>query len=269
MWRFEFCGKQGLERMAQWLGVGIVVIQCSCRPCCGGLPSRTSSAACPINANAEFTGNFFSLLSAYTLLGGLATLAIFFAHGAIFLEMRTEGIVNQRVRQVAARAIPAALVVGAAFLAWTIARQGPVEPVSAVLAGLAVVAMLVATLINARAVGRAFVATSVAIAAFFSAIFVDLFPNTMVSSTSSAFDMTLNFSSSSDYTLTVMTVVAALLVPLVLMYQAWTYWVFRRRVSAEGFGDVKTPLDLLDQQKREGGDGTDGDPGSGQQPAGP
>ena len=67
----------------------------------------------PINAEAEFTGNFFSLLSAYTLLGGLATLAVFFAHGAIFLEMRTEGVINQRVRAVAAKAIPVALVVAA------------------------------------------------------------------------------------------------------------------------------------------------------------
>jgi cytochrome d ubiquinol oxidase subunit II len=81
--------------------------------------------------------------------------------------------------------------------------------------------------------------------------------------------MTLSFSSSSDYTLTVMTVVAVLLVPLVLGYQAWTYWVFRHRISAEDFGDVKTPLDLLDQRKREGGDGTDRDPGTGQQPASP
>jgi cytochrome d ubiquinol oxidase subunit II len=223
----------------------------------------------PINADAEFTGNFFSLLSAYTLLGGLATLTIFLAHGAIFLEMRTEGVIEQRVRAVAAKAIPVALAVGAAFMIWTVARQDPIQPVSAILAGLSVVALLAATLINARTAGRAFIATSIAIVTFFSAIFVDLFPNTMVSSTSPAFDMTLSFSSSSDYTLTVMTVVAALLVPVVLVYQAWTYWVFRRRLSAEDFGDVKTPMDLLDQHKREGGDGTDRDPGSGQQPAGP
>jgi cytochrome d ubiquinol oxidase subunit II len=223
----------------------------------------------PINADAEYTGNFFDLLSAYSLLGGLATLAIFFAHGAIFLEMRTEGVVNQRVRSVAARAIPAAMVVAAAWLFWTVARQDPIQPVSALLAGLSVVAMAAATFVNSRWAGRAFIATSLAIVAFFSAIFVDLFPNTMVSSTSPAFDMTLNFSSSSDYTLTVMTVVAALLVPLVLAYQGWTYWVFRRRLSAEDFGDVKSPLDLLDERKREGGDGTDSDPGSGQQPASP
>ena len=72
----------------------------------------------------------------------------------------------------------------------------------------------------------------------------------MVSSTS-AFDMTLNVSSSSHYTLAVMTVVAVLLVPVVLLYQGWTYWVFRQRVSAEDFGDVRTPLDLLDKARRE------------------
>jgi cytochrome d ubiquinol oxidase subunit II len=223
----------------------------------------------PIDANAEFTGNFFSLLSPYTLLGGLATLAIFFAHGAIFLEMRTEGIVNQRVRAVAAKAIPVALVVAAGFLLWTVARQDPIQPVSAVIAGLAVIALVAATVTNARSAVRAFGATSLAIVAFFSALFVDLFPNTMVSSTSSAFDMTLNFSSSSDYTLTVMTVVAALLVPVVLAYQAWTYWVFRRRLSAEDFGDVKSPLDLLDERNRKGGDGADPDAGPRQQPASP
>ena len=70
----------------------------------------------------------------------------------------------------------------------------------------------------------------------------------MVSSTSAAFDMTLNASASSNYTLTVMTVVAVLLVPVVLVYQAWTYWVFRQRVSAEDFGDgARRPLDLLDK----------------------
>ncbi len=74
--------------------------------------------------------------------------------------------------------------------------------------------------------------------------------------------MTLNQSASSSYTLTVMTVVAVLLVPVVLAYQAWTYWVFRQRVSAEDFGEVRSPLDLLDKAKREG---SGGEP----EPAGP
>ncbi len=76
----------------------------------------------------------------------------------------------------------------------------------------------------------------------------------MVSSTSSAFDMTLSQSASSDYTLTVMTVVAVLLVPVVLAYQAWTYWVFRDRVSADlrrsgGDGGGSSPLDAIRQAR--------------------
>ena len=84
----------------------------------------------------------------------------------------------------------------------------------------------------------------------------------MISSTDSAFDMTLNFSSSSHYTLVVMTVVAGLLVPVVLLYQGWTYWVFRRRLSAEDFGDIRTPLDLIDARKEARFD-EDAEPGAG------
>ncbi len=223
----------------------------------------------PINADAEFTGTFFSLLSAYTLLGGLATLSIFFAHGAIFLAMRTEGEISERAGSVARKAVLPAVVIPSIWLAWTVGRQSPLDVASMLLAVLAVVALAVAAVLTSRSAVRAFAATSMAIVLFFSAVFVDLFPNTMVSSTSSAFDMTLNFSSSSDYTLTVMTVVAVLLVPVVLAYQAWTYWVFRHRISAEDFGDVTSPLDLLDKRKREGGDGTDSDAGPRQQPSSP
>ena len=90
-----------------------------------------------------------------------------------------------------------------------------------------------------RSPGRAFAATSAAIATFFLALFVDLFPHTMVSSTSSRLRHDAQRSSSSHYTLAVMTVVAVLLVPVVLLYQGWTYWVFRQRVSAEDFGEVR------------------------------
>jgi cytochrome d ubiquinol oxidase subunit II len=223
----------------------------------------------PINAEADFTGNFFDLLSAYALLGGLATLTVFFAHGAIFLTMRTKGAVSARAGKVARVAIVPAVAVTAVWLAWTLSRHDPLEIPSLILAVLAVVALGTAAVLVRRTVWQAFAATTVAIVMFFSSIFTYLFPNTMISSTDSAFDMTLNFSSSSEYTLTVMTVVAVLLVPLVLVYQGWTYWVFRHRISAEDFGDVKTPVDLLDKRKREGGDGKNGDTGTGQQPARP
>ena len=205
----------------------------------------------PIDADAEFTGTFWSLLSPYALLGGLASLAIFFTHGAIFLSLRTTGELSERAGRVAKLAAPAAIGLPLAFVVWTVLRQDPTDVPSAVLGVLAIVALVTAALLL-RKPAQAFVATSAAITLYFTAQFVDLFPHTMISSTSSEFDMTLNFSSSSDYTLTVMTIVAAVLVPVVLLYQAWTYWVFRRRLSAEDFGDVKNPLDLLDAEKRKG-----------------
>ncbi|MCB8915985.1 MAG: cytochrome d ubiquinol oxidase subunit II, partial [Thermoleophilales bacterium] len=207
----------------------------------------------------EYTGNFFDLLSVYTLLGGVASLAIFLAHGALFLEIRTEGEIRDKARDMAVRVAPIAAALGAIFMAWTLIRQDSLEILSLIAAVVAVGGFVYAAL-NAKANPmKAFIGTAAGIAFYFIAQFVDLFPNAMVSSIDSAYNMSLNMASSTNYTLTVMTVVAALLVPVVLLYQAWTYWVFRHRLSAEGFGDVKSPLDLLDQ-KKEAADSPESDP---------
>jgi cytochrome d ubiquinol oxidase subunit II len=226
----------------------------------------------PIDARHEYTGTLFTLLNPYALLGGLATLTLFLAHGAVFLQLRTEGRVRERAKAIAERRAFPAAVIGICFLAWTVAsHDGGVDPGSAILAAASALCLLAATLlVRGDEPARAFAATAGAILTFFLALFLDLFPHTMVSSTSSAFDMTLSRSASSDYTLTVMTVVAVLLVPVVLAYQAWTYWVFRERVSADGFdgdGGGSSPLDAVRQakadidrargkgQKQEGGPG--------------
>lgn len=228
----------------------------------GGVPIE------PVSTNGvdslEYVGNFFDLLSIYALVGGIASLAIFFAHGALFLELRTEGVVREKARAVAVRSTPVAALLGAVFMGWTLIRQDSLEILALAAAVIAVAGFAFAALFAKTQPLKAFIGTAVGIAFYFIAQFVDLFPNAMVSSVESAFDMSLNLASSTDYTLTVMTVVAVLLVPVVLLYQAWTYWVFRHRVSAEGFGDVKSPLDLLDQKKKkeEPAGGTDQGTGS-------
>ncbi len=220
----------------------------------------------PIDGQHEYTGTLLDLLNPYALLGGVATLTIFLAHGALFLRLKTEGEIGERARAIAARATPLAAAAGIAFLAWTVAsHRGGVDVPSAVLAALSALALVAAALLANGEPRRAFAATAAAILTFFCALFVDLFPHTMVSSTSSAFDMTLNASASSSYTLTVMTVVAVLLVPVVLVYQAWTYWVFRQRISASDFGEVRTPLDLIDKARGEHAGGRPPD----SEPAGP
>mgnify|MGYP001454456413 CR=1 FL=1 len=231
----------------------------------GGVPIE------PVTTNGreslEYVGNFFDLLSVYTLLGGVASLAIFFAHGALFLEMRSEGDIREKAQAVAVKAAPVAALLGAVFMAWTLIRQDSLEILSLIAAVVAVGGFVVAAVSARTNPVRAFAGTAAGIAFYFIAQFIDLFPNAMVSSVDSAYDMTLNMASSTNYTLTVMTVVAVLLVPVVLIYQAWTYWVFRHRVSAEGFGDVKSPLDLLDQKKEAAG-GSGSNPGAGGEPAG-
>lgn len=222
----------------------------------------------PIDAEGEFIGNFFDLLSPYTLFAGVASLAIFFAHGALFLEMRTEGELRTRAQAVAVRAMPAALVLAAGFLVWTLARQDSLNVLTLITAIISVAALAAATYYTRTRPSRAFAGTAIAIAFYFTTQFIDLFPHTMISSLDSAFDMTLNFSSSSHYTLVVMTVVAALLLPVVLLYQGWTYWVFRQRISAEDYGEIKTPLDLIDARKKEGGDDSGPDAGAGREPTG-
>jgi cytochrome bd ubiquinol oxidase subunit II len=212
----------------------------------------------PIDASGEFTGNLFDLLGPYALLGGLATLTLFLAHGAIFLMLRTRGVVEERARVVAVAATPLATVVCIAFLVWTLIDQGDrdgVEAASAVCAAGAAVLLVAAVVLVRRGAGWAFATTTGAIVTLFTALFVDLYPNAMVSSTDAAFDLTLADAASSSYTLKVMTVVAVALVPFVLLYQGWTYWVFRHRIGADDFGDMRTPLDLLERGGREAGGG--------------
>jgi cytochrome d ubiquinol oxidase subunit II len=204
----------------------------------------------PIGADGEYSGTLFDLLHPYALVGGLATLTIFFAHGANFLSLRTKDAVEERSRILARRSTPLAALLGTAFMAWTLVSQadgGSIEVVSAILAVGAVGALWAAVGLTRRgSAGPAFAATAGGILLLFTSLFADLFPNAMVSSTNSAFDLTLSAASSSDYTLTVMTVVAVLLVPLVLLYQGWAYWVFRHRIGADDFDEQPTPMDLIE-----------------------
>ncbi|MFW7415577.1 cytochrome d ubiquinol oxidase subunit II [Demequina sp. SO4-18] len=186
----------------------------------------------PIDETFTYTGGFFNLLNPYALLGGATTLALFLSHGAIFLALKTNGEVRERAEAVARRVAPIALVIAAVFAIWTQLAYGVAWTWGAVViaaAGLAVA-------VGAGRIGRygiAFTGNAVAIAFAVVLIFGSLYPDVMPSSTDPAFSLTVQNASSTDYTLTVMSWVAVILTPVVLIYQGWTYWVFRRRLSAE------------------------------------
>ncbi|HWK30353.1 MAG TPA: cytochrome d ubiquinol oxidase subunit II [Solirubrobacter sp.] len=185
----------------------------------------------PLDASGAFDGTLFDLLNPYGLLGGVASLTLFLAHGAWFLSLRLHGEIETRARTAASVLAPIAAAAVAAFCAWTIVRSGA-EIVPTVLCVVAVGCALVAMRMTP---GRAFALSAVTILALFLALFAELFPAAIVSSGPGP-DLTLYNAASTSYTLTVMTVVAVVFVPLVLLYQAWTYWVFRTRLGASDFG---------------------------------
>lgn len=188
----------------------------------------------PIDANMEYVGGFFNLLNPYALLGGLTGLALFTLHGAIFLSLRTEDELRQRVEALAKRLWPLVLILGvataaASYFARIIAGSVPI--ICAVAACLALLAS--GWLLRQKRSGWAFAMTGLAIALTVVTIFSGLFPRVMVSSLNPEWSLTVTSASSTPYTLKVMSIVALIFVPLVLIYQAWNYWVFRARISGK------------------------------------
>jgi cytochrome d ubiquinol oxidase subunit II len=187
-------------------------------------------AGVPIDADKEFTGNLFTLLNPYGLLGGLVTLTLFAAHGAMFVALKTDGDIRHRARDLAVRIGAVAAVLAVLFLVWTQARTG--TALTAVVFAVAALA-LVGGLVAARAgrEGWAFVGTFATIGLAVIGLFLALFPDVMPSTTDPAYSLTTTNAAATAYTLKVMTWVAVVFTPVVLGYQAWTYWVFRKRIS--------------------------------------
>ncbi|WEH40879.1 cytochrome d ubiquinol oxidase subunit II [Streptomyces sp. AM 2-1-1] len=190
-----------------------------------------------IDAHMEYVGGFWDLLNPFALLGGAVTLALFTFHGAVFAALKTVGDIRVRARKLALRLGPVAAVLALGFLIWTQARTGD---------GWSLLAMSVAVLalvgaIAAIAAGRegwSFAFSGLTIAAAVAMLFLALFPDVMPSSLNGAWSLTVTNASSTPYTLTIMTWCAGIATPLVLLYQGWTYWVFRKRIGTRHIADA-------------------------------
>jgi cytochrome d ubiquinol oxidase subunit II len=189
----------------------------------------------PINSSQDYTGSFWDLLQPYALLTGITLVLICLLHGATFLSLKTTGDMSEHSGRLARRVAPLTGAAVVAFIIWTHVTASTtflLNPVEL----LAVLAVLAAVwLVWERRDGFAFAATTVTMAACIVSIFTGLYPNVLVSSTSAAYNLTVHNTSSGAYSLKVMTVVVILFLPLVLAYQTWTYYVFRRRVSRRDF----------------------------------
>ena len=184
----------------------------------------------PLNADHIYTGTIFTLLNPYGLLGGLVTLTLFWTHGLVFITLKTEGDVKERARALATKVGAGATLLAATFLVWTlVANFSVLGFILSALAAVSLIAGLVANYFKRE--GIAFSLLVLTIITAVGSLFAALFPNVFPSSIDPAFSLTIENASSSQYTLTVMTWVAVIMIPLVLIYQGWTYWVFRNRVS--------------------------------------
>lgn len=186
----------------------------------------------PLDASHEYTGDVFGLLNPYALLGGALTLVLFTFHGAVFTALKTVGDIRGRARRLATGLGLAALALAAAFLLWTQDASGDTRTlVAMVVAALSLGAALAA---NARGrEGWAFSWSGLAIVAAVAMLFLALFPEVMPSTGDPAGTLTIENAASSPYTLRIMTWCAAIAAPIVLLYQGWTYWVFRKRIGTQ------------------------------------
>lgn len=189
-----------------------------------------------IDGDKEYVGGLSDLLNPYALLGGVVTLALFTFHGAVFAALKTVGDIRMRARRLAFRLGVAAAVPAAGFLLWTQALRG--DGPSLVALAVTVVALLGAIgAVRAGREGWSFALSGITIAAAVAMLFLALFPNVMPSTLNEEWSLTVTNSSSSPYTLKIMSWLAVIATPLVLLYQGWTYWVFRKRIGTQHLAD--------------------------------
>ena len=190
----------------------------------------------PINSSGDFDGSFWDLFNAYTVFAGVAVVSIFAFHGATYLTLRTQGDLLDRAGQAARRLSLVAAALGTVFLIWTVVVAGDrndkdvFPPVLPAVIGIAALILAVVFAHRRRQIW-AFAMTGLGTIALVVTLFTSLFPRVMVSSTDFANSLTVSSAASAHYTLAVMSIVALIFVPLVLVYQGWTYHVFRERVG--------------------------------------
>jgi cytochrome d ubiquinol oxidase subunit II len=230
---FEYRGKRPESQWkARW---DVAIVAGSAIPAVlWGIAFANIVRGVPLDADHEYVGGLLNLLNPYALLGGATTAALFVTHGAVFLALKTTGDIRARANALAGRVGVVAAGLAVAFLTWTMTLTG--TPAAAILATVAAFALLAGLAANRlRREGRAFLGTAVAIALAVAALFATLFPDVLPSTVDPANSLTVDNASSTPYTLKLMTWVAVIFAPIVLVYQGWTYWVFRKRI---GIGNI-------------------------------
>lgn len=196
----------------------------------------------PIGADMNYVSTngvmaTINLLNPYGLIGGLTTVVVFLLHGANFLGLKLEGEMRERVIALSkklyiAAAVVTTLLLVATYIYTDIRTKLGINPGITPIASYA--ALLVTIyFINRKMEGWAFIMTALHIVLTQVSFFTLMFPRVMISSLNPDWSLTIYNASSSQYTLTVMSFVALIFVPIVLAYQGWTYYMFRKRISTD------------------------------------
>jgi cytochrome d ubiquinol oxidase subunit II len=236
---FEYRGK--IDTKAWRRGWDLVIVTCSWVATLGvGLVLSWNVLGLPIDAAGNRVGNPFAAVRWDTLIGALAIAGFAVLHGAVFLALKTEGDIRERARRLAVRIAPVALTPLAALLILAQVNSGSwwtwISLIVVVLAALGAVARLAL-----GREGQAFALLGAAVAAAVITLFGALYPNVVPSTLDPSFSLTVQDTASSPYTLTVMSWVALFGTPAVLVYQGWTYWVFRKRIGTRHIPPVEVP----------------------------
>lgn len=191
----------------------------------------------PISENFLFVGNFWDLINFYSIVGGLVTLTGFVVHGAIFLSMKLEKPFSEKLNKLATKLwIPNIFVllffVIQTYIFTDIINQLGVNP-GVVPIGAVLSLFSVGWFLKIKRVGWAFFINCLTIIFSASTIFMILFPRVLVSSIDPIYSLTVMNSASGEYTLRIMSIIALVFVPIVIAYQGWTYWIFRKRISSD------------------------------------
>lgn len=188
----------------------------------------------PVDADQILRGCLLDLISVYTLIGGLFSVLLFTLHGAMFLRLKTGGELEERAAGVVKRLWPFVLLAGGVLMTFSSSNTDMFDSVLPVfLASAGLLAILIGGVISGKRPGWSFILNGLTIVLATAALFTGLFPRVMVSSLNPAWSLTIYNTSSSPYTLNIMSIVAAIFVPLVLVYQGWTYYIFRKRLTTE------------------------------------
>jgi cytochrome bd ubiquinol oxidase subunit II len=231
---FEFRGKRDSARWRRmWDGLltgGSLLV-----PLLIGIALGDLLAGLPIDKSQNYTGTFWDLFQPYGVYTGITLVAICVLHGATFITLKTTGEVVDRAARIAARSGPIVALIVIGWAVWTHITAGKGFWPNPVEIGIVLVVIAAAWLAHERREGWAFACSTITIALAMLTLFTDLYPNVMISSTNSAYNLTIANTASPSYTLKLMSIVAIVFLPVVMVYTAWNYYVFRKRISSSDF----------------------------------